>query len=256
MTELKETELKESEEEMEMTHSNQGSHNHHQLSGMIFGGIVVLAGIVLLLDRAGVLAPYEFWDFWPMSLVIFGLVNLAVPAAAPHRVFGGLLLVAGATLQMHKLDVLPFEIGMVWPVFVIALGIHIFWSTWYRRKQDGNADVDSPDRVDELVIFGGSNSASRSKAFSGGEATAIFGGCDLDLTRAQIEGDAAVLWCRAVFGGVDVRVPEDWEVVVKGVGILGGYEDKTRHPSNGTEQKPKQLIIKGYAIFGGVDIKN
>ena len=60
----------------------------------------------------------------------------------------------------------------------------------------------------------------------------------------------------ALFGGVDIRVPRDWNVVMKGVGIMGGYEDKTSHPQSAEGVSPKQLIIQGHAIFGGVDVKN
>jgi hypothetical protein len=42
-------------------------------------------------------------------------------------------------------------------------------------------------------------------------------------------------------------------VTLKGVPLLGGFEDKT-HPT-GIESN-KILIVRGYAIMGGVEIKN
>jgi hypothetical protein len=41
-------------------------------------------------------------------------------------------------------------------------------------------------------------------------------------------------------------------VVLHGTPILGGFEEKTAHPAAGT----KRLIVKGYAIMGGVEVRN
>ena len=92
-----------------------------------------------------------------------------------------------------------------------------------------------------------------SQEFTGGEASAIMGGISLDLRQAKIKNDEAVLDVFAFWGGVEIRVPEDWHVVVQAVPLLGGFEDKTFHPKSGTN---KRLVIKGYAIMGGAEVKN
>ena len=231
---------------------------HQQASGLIFGILIVLVGSAYLLDALGALGKHSPWDFWPLLLVFFGGVNLIVPKDAPHRVLGVMLIATGLLLQADKLSLVDVRMSVIWPLILIAFGVYVFWSAWIQRRGVTELDRESPDVVSEIAVFGGSQTANRSKNFKGGEALAIFGGCDLDLTRAQIEGDQAVVYARALFGGVDIRVPEDWDVVIRGIGILGGYEDKTRHPSNGGEDgvAPKQLIVKGYAMFGGVDLKN
>lgn len=234
-------------------------HGHHQhVSGLVFGILIIGLGILLLLDGMGVLAPFGVWDFWPLALVFVGAVNLFMPSAAPHRVFGGLLIAGGTVLQLHKLEMLSISMNVVWPIFVILIGIYVFYSTWFVRKQGIEADEDSPDLVSEIAVFSGSETINNSSDFRGGELLALMGGCSLDLSRAKMQADQVVLYARAFMGGIDVRVPDDWDVTIKGIGILGGYEDKTRRArSNGDEsEKPKRLIIKGYAIMGGVDIKN
>jgi hypothetical protein len=42
--------------------------------------------------------------------------------------------------------------------------------------------------------------------------------------------------------------------VIDGVGIFGGYSDKTIHPPS--DPPAKKLIIRGVAVFGGMEIKN
>jgi hypothetical protein len=63
-----------------------------------------------------------------------------------------------------------------------------------------------------------------------------------------------VLDINAIFGGAEIKVPESWEVVLRGVGVFGAFTDETHHPPQGPGAK--QLIAKGAAIFGGVVFKN
>ena len=67
--------------------------------------------------------------------------------------------------------------------------------------------------------------------------------------------DSAVVQVSAIFGGVEIKVPTNWLVISQGTGIFGGFSDSTSQPPEGTPGL-KRLIIKGEAVFGGVDIKN
>jgi hypothetical protein len=84
------------------------------------------------------------------------------------------------------------------------------------------------------------------------EVTAVFGGFQLDLRGAGIQGNQAEVVATAVFGGVEVIVPEDWQVIPRGAGVFGGFTDETRTP----QQPTKRLIVTGAGVFGGVVITN
>ena len=56
-----------------------------------------------------------------------------------------------------------------------------------------------------------------------------------------------------MWGGIEIRVPDDWTVDLRGVPVLAGFVDKTRPPAMATE---KRLVIRGMALMGGVEIKN
>lgn len=105
----------------------------------------------------------------------------------------------------------------------------------------------------EAAVFGGVDRRISEPDFHGAQCTAVFGGCKIDLRDAQIQGREAVLNTYAVFGGVEIRVPENWEVVSRGVAIFGGFENRTRRPSG---PDTKTLILDGMAIFGGVSVKD
>jgi hypothetical protein len=68
--------------------------------------------------------------------------------------------------------------------------------------------------------------------------------------------DEAVLELNAVFGGIEVKLPESWSVVMKGAGVFGAFQDSTVQPDPRIYPSPKRLIVKGGAVFGGVELKN
>jgi hypothetical protein len=56
-----------------------------------------------------------------------------------------------------------------------------------------------------------------------------------------------------MWGGIEIRVPEAWSVSGRVVPILGGFEDKTRPAQGATAHR---LVVRGFAIMGGIEIKN
>ena len=56
----------------------------------------------------------------------------------------------------------------------------------------------------------------------------------------------------AMFGGIDVKVPEGVEVRNQVAGIFGGVDIKVAPPQPGAPV----VILKGVAMFGGVEIRN
>lgn len=94
------------------------------------------------------------------------------------------------------------------------------------------------------------------KDFKSGSLSAIFGGFEIDLTRAEIAGDEAVIYAEAFFGGGEIRIPETWQLVMEGHALFGAFMDETRQrPPDGTTPA-KRLIIRGSAVFGGISVQN
>jgi predicted membrane protein len=84
------------------------------------------------------------------------------------------------------------------------------------------------------------------------------GGIELDFRGAEIEGEEAVLSVEAIFGGIEITVPDHWHVIFEGENVFGGYSDETRAPAvdaMGTTPK-KFLILRGRCVFGGISVKN
>ncbi|MDQ2871130.1 MAG: cell wall-active antibiotics response protein, partial [Acidobacteriota bacterium] len=113
--------------------------------------------------------------------------------------------------------------------------------------------------LNEFALMGGGDRVVRSQDFRGGEVTAIMGGFQIDLRGAAIGGDSAELEVFTLWGGVDLRVPEDWNVVVRGVPVLGVFSSSTRSAGSAVSEgraAGKTLVVKGMSIMGGVEVKN
>ena len=83
-------------------------------------------------------------------------------------------------------------------------------------------------------------------------ALAIMGGGELDLREAGFATPEVELRLIAVMGGIDVIVPEDAEVIVNGVGIMGGFDHQASGP--GLPGAPR-IKVTGLAFWGGVSVR-
>jgi hypothetical protein len=88
----------------------------------------------------------------------------------------------------------------------------------------------------------------------GGEVLAVCGGYSIDLRGAAMAGPSATFHANVLFGGVELKVPENWSVSMDGLPLFGGYSDTTRHPKPDSESQ--RLIVTGFAMFGGLEVKN
>ncbi|QFG26833.1 DUF1707 domain-containing protein [Actinomadura sp. WMMB 499] len=81
---------------------------------------------------------------------------------------------------------------------------------------------------------------------------AFWGGGKIDLREARFAGGEMTIHAWAIMGGVEVVVPDDLAVHVRGLGIMGGFDGRASGP--GDPGAPK-VVVKGFAFWGGVDVK-
>ena len=81
---------------------------------------------------------------------------------------------------------------------------------------------------------------------------AFWGGGELDLREARFATAEVELRMFAIMGGIDITVPEDAEVIVNGVGIMGGFDHRASGP--GRPGAPR-IKITGLAFWGGVSVQ-
>ncbi|MFG2679075.1 DUF1707 domain-containing protein [Streptomyces sp. NPDC048392] len=82
---------------------------------------------------------------------------------------------------------------------------------------------------------------------------AFWGGGDIDLREADFADREVVINCVAVMGGMNVIVPPGVEVIVRGIGIMGGFD----HREEGVPGDPgaPRVVVTGFAFWGGVGVE-
>jgi hypothetical protein len=104
-----------------------------------------------------------------------------------------------------------------------------------------------------FALMSGGERRIRSEGFASAEMTAIMGACELDLRDSQMLSDTAHVSAFALWGGIEIRVPEGWVVINQSMALMGGVEDSTRHVDQ--PGKPR-LYVHGFALMAGIEIKN
>lgn len=236
------------------------------------GIILVIAGVLLLFKNFGML-PYYFSDAifnWPMLIMAIGAIALI---NRTNKTPGLIIFFIGAYFWIDRYLNLDLRWAQAfWPLVIITIGIYILVkhgrkNNWQSNFQDSgekkNDRTEGPeitpggsDTFDEIAIFGGGDRSVSSMSFKGGKATCIFGGSDINFKNAKlINNQPAVIDLLCIFGGVSLKVPNDWTVHSEVTPLLGGFGDD-RDLSNIHPDPSKVLIVKGLVIFGGGDIKS
>ena len=231
-------------------------------SQVVLGLLVIAMGLLFLLDNLGYVDMHRAFSFWPMLFVIVGTVKLCDTRTQGGTLLGAGLVGFGILLMLDRMDIFDFSWRTVWPLVLIGLGGYLVAKA-VRNKRALERGVALPDGtplasaagagevLDVTAILGAYERRVTTQNFRGGEITAVMGGCELDMRGAAIQGEA-VINVFAFWGGVTIKCPPDWSVILQGTPILGGFEEKTIAPPDNT----KRLVIRGYAIMGGVEIRN
>lgn len=224
---------------------------------LFIGGLIMLMGFIFLFDNLGVIDARYYIRLWPIIFVLFGILKIVQSRHVSSIFVGGVFICVGTMMLLSRLGIMRFNWHQWWPIFLILVGVSFLLKAWTRHQQGAfmgaSRDMNYSESIVNVVTFiGGNHIKNLSQDFRGGEVTAVMGGIEMDLRQASMTGEA-VLNVFTFWGGIDIKVPSDWNVVLNGIPILGGIDDKTIQPANTQE---KRLIIKGYAIMGGVEIKN
>lgn len=219
---------------------------------LLLGLMVIGIGVLFTLDNLGIAhwSQYVF-RYWPAGLIAIGLLKLLQTREGMGGAFGGLLFtLAGTWLLLEQAALVRISFVDLWPLLLVFVGAFLVWQgvAGPRRRVFDNTN----STVSAMAVLGGVSRGNNSRAFKGGDLTAILGGCEIDLRHAGLEGPA-VIDVFAVWGGIEIRVPEDWTVVSRVTPFLAGFTDNTRPPQTATG---KQLVIRGFIMMAGVDVKN
>lgn len=217
---------------------------------VVVGAGVMLLGVVLLLDNAGMLEARALVRYWPVFLIFFGASVIAQAmrgeTAAPER-------------EGDRPIVTP---GTV--VFIVAA---ILMVSYVQERRDR---AGSGDRVNVFALMSADDITRPERPFRGGEVTTLMGRTRIDLRQAELApGESAVLDVLNVMGRTHLQVPPGWTVDVQAVRAMGGVHDRrspdarpseTHLAADAVEREtpapgpPPRLIVRGFIMMGGLTV--
>lgn len=235
--------------------------------GRLFGGLFIVAiGGLFLLRELGIWLP-EWLFTWQMLLIAIGVF---IGLKHSFRNFGWIIMILIGSAFMLKEYYPNFQFSnLIWPVVIILAGIFIIFKPrrrecrgrmeWhhdrYKREWSTTGGESREDFLDFNAVFGGIKKNVITKTFRGGEINAVFGGAEVNLMQADFTGTIE-LEINSVFGGTRLIIPSNWTVKSEVAAVMGSVEDKRMIMKDVHADPNKILILRGNAVFGGIDIQS
>ena len=112
---------------------------------------------------------------------------------------------------------------------------------------------EAAEEVELAAIFGPLSFHSSATEFRGGVLETWYGAGVLDLRDAKLAPEGATLRVRAIFGGAQVIVPEEWKIVSR-VSGMGGLADVRENKGDAVDAP--ELVIEGTVFAGGIAVQS
>lgn len=220
------------------------------MAKIITGSFLVLLGLSILFQQS----PFSmlgigFGNIFSLFWLVIGVILLT-----RKNYFWGFLFSAIGLVGFVS-GILKIDFGAwIFPLIIIAIGFSILFKKQKVINEEGKEQSTSnEDLLNESIVFSGLEKRVNSTNFKGGKVDSVFSGIKIDLTNAKIAKEGAELEINSVFGGVEVITGKDQNIISNGTGVFGAWTNK--FSSSSTASNPK-VLIKGAAVFGGVEIKN
>ncbi len=225
-----------------------------KLANTLWGIVLVVIGVILTLNALEITHINIFFEgWWTLIIIIPSAIELI---ARENKFWSAVWLVIGILLLLACRDILDFD--LIWrltiPVIIILIGINLIFKDKIDRKiEKKNKELkEKEQKLEEYcATFGEVKADFNDQEFNGANLTAVFGSTDLDLRKAIIQEDKLIK-ASAIFGGVEIMMPENVNIKVKSTPIFGATSNKTNRKY---DEKLPTIYVNSFCMFGGVDIK-
>lgn len=222
-------------------------------SKIIWGIVLVAAGALFALNALEITSIDVFFDgWWTLFIIVPCVVGLFTEQDKTGNLIG---IAVGVFLLLACQDIISFKIlwKLLVPAVIVIVGLKMVLSGIFGRKVDeaiGKLKKENSGKVKSgCAVFSGCDMNYDMEEFEGAELTAVFGGVKCDLRKALIQKDC-VIEVSAIFGGIDILVPDNINVKVGANCIFGGVSN-----NNASVNGAPTVYISGLCLFGGVEVK-
>lgn len=223
-----------------------------RISSIIWGIVLVAAGVIFALNALNITDVDVFFDgWWTLFIITPCTVGLFTERDKTGNITG---IAVGVFLLLCCQDILSFSVlwKLLVPAIVIIAGLKmVFTGLMGNRANDiiNKLKSDGKEPKTGCAIFSGCDLTFDGEVFEGAELTAVFGGVNCNLNNAVITKDCAIQ-ASSIFGSIVILVPDNVNVKVSSNSIFGGISNKTA-----AHKGAPTLYVSGVCMFGGVDIK-
>lgn len=221
----------------------------------IFWGLALVAvGVFLSLNAFGITDINIFFDGW---WTLFIIVPCTIGLFTDYDKTGNLIgILIGLVLLLCCQGLWDFDMirKLLIPAVIVIIGLKLIFGNLFGNKGSQmrqRLESGDPSIKSAAATFSGSTLDYTGQVFEGARLDAVFGGVKCDLRGAIINGDC-VIDASAVFGGIDIYVPDGINVKVNSNSIFGGVSGRDRRND---PNACYTLYINAMCLFGGVEIK-
>lgn len=143
--------------------------------------------------------------------------------------------------------------SIIWKVIaviVIIRGVVEIIKKYFEEKAAKREEKTKfSEQPEHYALFNGRKLDGGEGDYKGGVYTVLMGGIELDLSDAVIKEDVSVT-CKAVMGGIDVKVPNDVNVLLSGTVLFGGVANMVPEGRTGAT-----VYLHTEGVMGGVCVR-
>ena len=245
---------------------------------LVWGCVLVALGVILGGNAIGLFSIDVFFKgWWTLFIIIPCFVSLFTEGR--KELVGNLIgLAIGVCLLLASQGVFGFD--MLWkillPAVIVIIGLSLIFKGMLQGKtseQVRKLNKEAGEK-DELVAAFSGQKVKITKAFKAKTLSAVFGGIEFDMRDLDVKEDI-VLNANAIFGGIDIFVPEGAKVETCSTSLFGGISDKRKNAKDSEDDEDSEddakdsgdgkksskkssgptIYIDATCMFGGVEIK-
>ena len=228
-------------------------------SALFWSMVLVTGGVFFLLRNFGLL------DFkFPLKIFTWRLIPLiiGVNAFLKGKTKEGIIALSIAVIFYIPDFLTTAERAMyfkLWPLLLVAFGgltLYNFYnpSNPYFGKREPNKNGVEDGNLNESTLMGGTTKKIFSKNFEGGQLNCVMSGSQIDLTEADLAENAG-LNVFVLMGGIELKLPKEWNVQIDVLPIMGGVNDQITKFPESVVDRDKKFYLTGNVVMGGIEIK-
>lgn len=222
------------------------------MSKKLWGLLFIIIGIILGLNTLNITNINLFFEgWWTLFIIIPSLINLF---DEHQNKTGNLIVLAiGIALLLASRNLIDFEIifKLAIPFSLVVIGLSFIFSDGIKKTVTEKIKSINKDNLENIIaIFSDQKLNKDEENFKGANLDCVFGGITLDLKNANFEKET-IIKASAIFGGIDIILPNDVNVKVNSIPIFGEISNKLRNEKD----NKKTIYIDAFCLFGGIDIK-